>query len=291
MHEGGRDGAAVPESRVRAVLKYELPSKEALDRFMQAVRDRGSLFEERAELFQFTHLSFQEFLAARSLAKRPAEAFARLAPRLADPWWREVMLLTHGFAHSDYRPFAGELLEWLSSRPEGDAEAHLAGLELAGAALLELERPDPEQRRQQAERLAGAFRAPEAPVLLRARAGVTLAQLGDPRVEVHDPDKMQFCFVPKGEFWLGSGDKDEMAFNEKEKGRAQYYKLDHGLMMARFPVTNAQYERFVKDKDKGYGNAQYWAEAQEAGVWRPGEVRGRFDDSSRQGPLCVFRSS
>ncbi|MGH8569741.1 MAG: hypothetical protein ACREXU_17495 [Gammaproteobacteria bacterium] len=84
MHEGG---AAAPESRVREVLAPEIPSTEALDRFMPAVRDRGSLLEERAELFQFTHLSFQEFLAARSLAKRRGKCFARLAPRLTDPWW------------------------------------------------------------------------------------------------------------------------------------------------------------------------------------------------------------
>ena len=277
MHEGGRDGAAVPESRVRAVLKDELPSKEALDRFVQAVRDRGSLFEERAELFQFTHLSFQEFLAARLLAKRRAEAFARLAPRLADPWWREVILLTHGFAQSDYRPFAGELLAWLSSRPEGDAEAHLAGLELAGAALLELEHPDPEQRRRQAERLAEAFRAPAAPVLLRARSGVTLAQLGDPRGKVRDPDEMQFCFVPSGEFWFG------IAFDFEKEGRALRYKLDYGYWMARFPVTNAQFERFVKDG--GYATGRFWPEAQAAGVWSEEGIQGRYASSPRKGPL------
>lgn len=278
MHEGGRDGAAVPESRVREVLAPEVPSKDAIARFIQAVRDRGSLFEERAELFQFSHLSFQEFLAARALAKRRGEAFARLAPRLADPWWREVILLTHGFAQSDHRPFADEFLKWLSSRPEGDAVAHLAGLELAGAALLELERPDPEQRHRQAERLAAALGAPAAPVLLRARAGVTLAQLGDSRPDVLDPDEIQFCFVPRGAFWLGSGDADDMAYDDEKvkeqgKGRAQRYKLDYDYWMTRYPVTNAQFEHFVKAK--GYGNGEYWPEAQKAGVWRDGKVQGR----------------
>ena len=41
-----------------------------------------------------------------------------------------------------------------------DGAHRLAGLELAGAALLELERPDPEVRRHQAERLLRALRDP-----------------------------------------------------------------------------------------------------------------------------------
>ena len=54
---------------------------------------------------------------------------------------------------------------------------------LAGSALLELERPNPQDRRQQAERLAKVLteRTVSASGILRARAGDTLAGLGDPR--------------------------------------------------------------------------------------------------------------
>ena len=58
MHEGGRGGAAVPEEHVRIALSQELPPAN-LAQFLQAVRDRGGLLEERAELFQFMHLTFQ----------------------------------------------------------------------------------------------------------------------------------------------------------------------------------------------------------------------------------------
>jgi predicted NACHT family NTPase len=64
MHEGGRAGAAVPEVRVRAVLQGEL-APTSVAQFLEAVRYRGGLLEERAELFQFVHLTFQEFLTAR----------------------------------------------------------------------------------------------------------------------------------------------------------------------------------------------------------------------------------
>jgi formylglycine-generating enzyme required for sulfatase activity len=62
--------------------------------------------------------------------------------------------------------------------------------------------------------------------------------------------------------------------------------------MARFPVTNAQFERFMKEmKDEkdseeqpGYTTAWYWTEAQEAGVWRDGEVRDRLEGAPRTRP-------
>ena len=126
--------------------------------------------EERAELFQFVHLTFQEFLTARWLAKQRQGAWEHLQPHLTDAWWREVFLLAYGFAQMDHPPFAREYLEWLSTQTGNDAP-RLAGLELAGAALLELERPDPEVRRHQAERLLRAC-ATLKPVLGEASASV-----------------------------------------------------------------------------------------------------------------------
>lgn len=74
-----------------------------------------------------------------------------------------------------------------------------------------------------------------------------------------------------------------MAFDdEKTKGRARRYKLDYGYWMARFLVTNAQFERF--GKNGGYRNAQCWPEAQAAGVWRAEQVGGFLDNTPRTGP-------
>ena len=112
MHEGGRAGAAVPEARLREVLQREL-APSSMAPFLEAVRYRGGLLEERAELFQFVHLTFQEFLTARWLAKQRQGAWRQLQPHLTDAWWREVFLLTYGFAQMDHPPFAREYLEWL----------------------------------------------------------------------------------------------------------------------------------------------------------------------------------
>ena len=109
----------------------------------------------------------------------------------------------------DHPPFAREYLEWLSTQTGDDAH-RLAGLELAGAALLELERPDPEVRRHQAERLLRALRDPtvHAPGSQRIRAGDTLARLGDPHFRAdawYLPDEplLGFVEIPAGAFWMG----------------------------------------------------------------------------------------
>jgi Sulfatase-modifying factor enzyme 1/NACHT domain len=248
MHEGGRAGAAVPEIRVREVLQGEL-APTSVAQFLEAVRYRGGLLEERAELFQFVHLTFQEFLTARWLAKQRQGAWPHLQPNLTDAWWREVFLLTYGFAQMDHPPFAREYLEWLSTQT-GDGTHRLAGLELAGAALLELERPDPEVRRHQAERLLRVLRDPtvRAPGSQRVRAGDTLARLGDPRFRAdawYLPDEplLGFVEIPAGAFWMGSKQRDRVANNdEKPRHRvtlSRYY-------IARYPVTVAQFRAFVE---------------------------------------------
>jgi formylglycine-generating enzyme required for sulfatase activity len=246
MHEGGRGGAAVPEEYVRTALSQELPPAN-LSQFLQAVRDRGGLLEEKAELFQFMHLTFQEFLTARWLAKQRQDAWPHLQSHLTDAWWREVFLLTYGCAQMDHPPFARAYLQWLSE-PRGEGKARLAGLELAGAALLELERPNPDVRQQQAQLLTAVLTDPMLPALgvLRARAGDTLARLGDPRFQENawylpDDERLGFIEIPAGPFTMG---------NEKD----QHTVLLPQYFIARYPVTVAQFRAFVEDSGYAWEN-------------------------------------
>lgn len=244
MHRGGKAGAAIPESSVRTILSaYPGIRPEQIEAFLRAVRERGGLFEERAELFQFVHLTFQEFLTARWVVKQRQAGLEGLPSVLSDPWWREVLLLIYGFAKADHPPFAGEYLAWLNSLPP---EHRLTGRELAGAALLEIEKPDPDLRRSQAEKLAVALEDPRLPAKpdLRARAGDTLDALGDPRFDPEHwylPKEPRFGFlpVPAGKFVMGSDKYDD----EKPQHECD---LPYDYWIAKYPLTVAQFRAFVR---------------------------------------------
>ncbi|PID86906.1 MAG: hypothetical protein CSB13_02050, partial [Chloroflexi bacterium] len=79
--------------------KAEAPQKLAA--FREAMCDRASLLHERNGWYEFTHLTFQEFLCAHHLANNfsPSEiaAFFQAEDRVLHSWWRETILLTIGY--------------------------------------------------------------------------------------------------------------------------------------------------------------------------------------------------
>ena len=260
MQRGGRDGAAIPEERVRSILStYPGMTPAKLETFIQAVRLRGGLFEERAELFQFAHLTFQEFLAARLLVQQRQAGLETLRPLVSEAWWREVCLLFYGVAKEDYDVFAVEYLDWFAKlEPE---ETRLAGLELAAAAILEIEKPDPAQRHVRASLLLEAFEhaSLQTTPANRIRAGNTLAALGDPRFDperwfLPKADDLGFIRIPAGKFWMGSvSQKDEKACADEQP----QHKLDlaYDYWLGKYPVTVAQYQIFVEES--GYKTSDY----------------------------------
>ncbi|RIK70993.1 hypothetical protein DCC62_22255 [candidate division KSB1 bacterium] len=117
----------------------------------------------------------------------------------------------------------------------------------------------------------------------RAEAGIALARLGDERKEVATINHMQFCFVPRGPFCMGSVN-DDMAWDD-EKTPNVIRLMDYDYWISRLPITNAQFEEFVQAG--GYHNDEYrrfWQEAEKAGVWQEGRVKGLRDDEPRSRP-------
>lgn len=283
MHRGGRGGAAVREENVRAILAQKL-DKETLEAFIQAVRYRGGLYEERAEFFQFIHLTFQEFLAARLLAKQRKDARQALANHLTESWWREVLLLTYGYLLTDYLPAAAEHLDWLCTL-DGPDEARLAGAELAGASVLEIERPDPGVRRRQADRLVALLMDEHLSVSgpLRAAAGRTLGRLEDPRLGVGlRPDgvpDIAWCAVPAGEFIMGNTEQtDDMAYNDEMPQHKEQIREPYRI--SRYPITNAQFDAFVQDEGYTARWRRCWTDAGwrwKAATVEPDKYGGVYD--------------
>ena len=111
---------------------------------------------------------------------------------------------------------------------------------------------------------------PDMTPAVRVEAGRVLGVLGDPRVEVLDPLKIEWRDVPAGPFLMG----EEELFS---------VEIGYPFKIARYPITNAQYAVFVREG--GYGHAAYWREAAAAGRWKDGMIKGRFDDEPRDRPV------
>ena len=235
----------------------------------------GLLTPRGVKVYTFPHRTFQEYLAACHLT---GDAFfpdhvAELAR--GDPTrWREVALLAGAKAAGGTTFAIWSLVDALCHR---DPDAAAYGVEdewgalLAGQALAETAdlgtiaaRNQPKLSRVRGG-LLHVLRGKDLPAVERALVGRVLAKLGDPRPEVTDVLAMHFCHVPAGPFVM-------------DEGKEQYtHDLAYAYWVARFPVTNAQYQAFVAAG--GYADKRWWREAQQASYWKDGKARSwRVDD-------------
>ncbi len=304
MHRAGADGAVADEARVRAILAPALVERgetDQLEAFIGALRSRGGLFEERGEQFQFLHLTFQEYLAAQYLARQWGQcAPGEVARWVADPWWREALLLTVGSLDSptpyEQRRAFIQLLLGLA----GDAEAQLVAAELAGTGLLDLTRAEPGLLAAAHARLlelltddallnqarppvGGPTRARAADALARLPGGDTRPGVGlSPLLVGEGPGEglpdLVWCLVPAGPFLMGSDrERDPQAWSAELPQHT--FTIPEDYYIARYPVTNAQFGAFVAAAD-GYRNDRWWTKAGLA--WRrdrsgPEKYGGVFD--------------
>ncbi|MBK9941551.1 MAG: SUMF1/EgtB/PvdO family nonheme iron enzyme [Kouleothrix sp.] len=286
MHLRGEGGLFIHRDdlviEVAAALRGRYPEPDALARtFVAELPVHIGLLDEREpDRFRFSHLSFQEFLAARFIAESTEQRWDELLDRYRDSWWREVILLCAGHLSQErcWR-FLGRLAE-RGATPD----AHAPALGLAADALAELERfkgHGPLNASIQAEALCilELRSAEAAPAAARVECGRVLARVGDPRPGVCTlPPAM--VELPGGSFVIGSTPEQADA-----AGRAweQYY-LNQGdqetakrarawpndeindqplalppFAIGRYPVTNAQFAQFVAAG--GYDPAKPWWDA------------------------------
>lgn len=273
MSAGEAAGRVVDEERIKRWLRPLLARKRGdeqaeteLENFITAMRERGSLLDERDRTYRFIHLTFQEFLAATYLAETVREidkivTFLITDDRLADSWWRETVLLTAGYLALRSLDTALEMvmkLATLAVELPRQGELALAAAELAGVALVELNSHDTATRQAISGRLEKLLTDPLLTTHppLRALAGEALGRLGDPRPDVSC--EIPFMVdIPAGPFLMGSDKaKDGQAHGDEEP---QHELTLPAYRIGRYPVTVAQYRRF-KDAD-GYNNKDYWTPA------------------------------
>ena len=279
MSAGEKAGRTVEESKLKEWLRPRVVRRRGADEadktlidFLQAMAERASLLNERDRIYEFIHLSFQEYLCATYLAHELPDLsaivhFLTENRHVADSWWRETILLTPGYLSIDNRTAALNLIQRLAGLSGRDALA-LSAAELASSAYLELNFSDQPTCDVVSRRLAALLTHEPlaAPNPLRGLAGVALGRLGDPRPDVSCAIPAT-VLIPAGPFRMGSDKKDQnspwyddIAYEDEEPNHEVVIGFDYRI--GRYPVTVAQYRRFVADGgyDLEKGKA-YWTPA------------------------------
>jgi hypothetical protein len=271
------------------------------DRFLEELMLRSNLIRRKSRTsYDFAHLTFQEYFAARDFADRGDED--ALLAHLDDPWWREVILLFSGLQKD-----AAALLERLRRHDLLLAAAALADARAAASpeftqvaggiieALKSLMRTDDLRRQHAADALAALPREEIRAYLVEQSQGeqrpdvvlaavlalyrtvdrITLSRLwpthgpilrvlhgaldrqGDERSErilaVLGRLGFEWVFVPAGDFVMGEGNRSRIVH------LGDYW-------IGKYPVTNAQFARFVEETQYAAGDG--WRKA-----FMPGKER------------------
>jgi formylglycine-generating enzyme required for sulfatase activity len=224
----------------------------AARRFVDDARNHPALlFDWGGGRFGFIHPVFQEYLAAVALAQRGQQGVEPIVKALAayldEPFWYDVCRFTLEYLgivqHRDEA--AGAVLEALigsTAGPAGEAVV-LAGEVVADAGAGGVSAGS---RRRVVEALLETTRAAgRVDALRRAAAARALAEIGDPRSAVADVHAMELFPVAAGEFWMGNSEGEDRI---REYARPLHRcALPYPYRIARFPVTVAQFRRFVSE--------------------------------------------
>jgi formylglycine-generating enzyme required for sulfatase activity len=230
--------------------------------------------------YAFLHRTFQEFMVARYLLRRytdeglaAAEIRQFLAHKAADPeWYMVLLLLVEQLTLSPF-PGAKPLLERLSDILLNSVQDRTGQTAIAAVEILlnlNITEVGTEVVRSLRDRLLKMMRNREVNTLMRVHAARLLANLGDPRAAVMELDAIDFVPIPVGSFLMGSNPAvDAESFSEE---LPQHSCVVGGYAISRYPISNAQYQFFLDDRQDGYDNPAYWPEAIALGQWQDGMV-------------------
>jgi formylglycine-generating enzyme required for sulfatase activity len=229
-----------------------------VDRYLG--RHNGLIVPAGEDTFQTPHRTLQEFMAARWLANGRTRYFTAEAPELVRTdydLWREVFVLAVGQASLNLAVDAvGRLCpdEWPRDEAgwqrvilsgEGLREIGLpkARADEEGPRVAELVLAFLQRTAQDTDERGQPYKRPRVPIPTRYGAAETLDRLN------WLPDDLD-AFI-----WIPS---PSPASRERGPGGEGFY-------IAKYPVTNVQFARFIEDG--GYENHAYWG-GEESPAWR-----------------------
>ncbi|CAM2009626.1 SUMF1/EgtB/PvdO family nonheme iron enzyme [Acanthopleuribacter pedis] len=209
--------------------------------------------------YSFTHLGFQEFLAAVAVSEYK-DPFKFLGTYFEDSAWHEVVRLTAANLCRTRgggmgQRFLGDLKKRAVEKPT-DIEPLILAVEAAAEARLgNIKLSFLEELRDQTVRTledGNSLATPKQRHIL----GKALGGLGDPRLGLEKVGR--WIRIEAGSFVMGDDNSDE----EDEKP-AHRVTLTEPFLMAKYPVTNAEFRPFVEAK--GYEQMRWWSE--EGRMW------------------------
>ncbi|MCB0159256.1 MAG: SUMF1/EgtB/PvdO family nonheme iron enzyme [Caldilineaceae bacterium] len=228
IHSGGR-----PEKAAWAAAALDL------------IDDRSGLLYAvtQGATYRFTHRTFQEYLAARHLAGGGVKPMVqKLRAVVDDPQWREAVFLALGYHISvlgEYDIPIAVINELLPDAPQDETawrravllgEAYVRLLGPQRAAEAELTQNAQQLIARVPPLLTAAMQQRTLPPDQRLDAGILAAELGLEPPGLDD-------FLPLDD-WMQTPAGDR-------------------FRMARYPVTNAQYRRFMDAE--GYATERFWS--------------------------------
>ncbi len=245
--------------------------------FIKRMRDHSGIMAMwGAGQCGFLHLTFQEYLAGLHAAREGRAE--ELVKHVGQSWWREAILVAVAIGSKDFaQKFFTALLQADAVAREGAFvdqcldEALYPVLEPFIAAL----RDATPQRQLDILRRLAPFKRDDLTAVCRKlarstntelaglareillRAGITIERpaievVGAPlELRVDERTGIAFITIPVGEFDMGSNDGDS---DEKPVHRV---RISKPFLLGKYPVTNREYERFLKDNPK-LKPPEYW---------------------------------
>jgi formylglycine-generating enzyme required for sulfatase activity len=236
------DTSLVTEELLDAKLNvYLMRDHKKVDIFLEYCKSANGLLmlqgtvskpnEVPRNVYTFPHLTFEEYLAARYLANQPPDQYVYEKAGQSDRWSEVIKFLGEHlcFGSQDY-PRMDALLNALSNPPiHANAEEKARMTWLAGELLVLYRRGFPSREANADEKIFNQLRI------------TAISSLSDPRIRANCADLAdELGYVP--------GD----LFNFALIPNAQ----NPEFMIAYYPVTNAQYERFLKPEN--FSNPLLW---------------------------------
>jgi len=260
------------------ILQDRRESERAVGRFLSVIQERTGLLAARGEgVYAFSHLTFQEYLAAVAVAARD-DYVEHTLQRAAEPWWREVILLQAGYLSLQSKERTTRLIRAITDlkdelEPYYNLVLAAQALQDVGGNRVQGDLEGEVQRRlrkgletrgllKSVQALISHGISPRTLARRRSAAAEALASIGGENYWTPPHGEPDWVVVPAGEFWMGTREKDVPQFGgnrqwyEDEVPRRKVTLPDYRI--ARVPTTNAQYLLFVQAT--GHRSPKHWEE-------------------------------